>query len=100
MTDTRGFELEVNDKKLADGLSNEAVTIPRLGEARVPVVASVTLLGLVEQVMVLGQRDNLSYRLKGRAYVDGLLGSGVPFEQDGALELRTPRGGGQTLVPL
>lgn len=93
------FELEVNGNLLADGFSNEAVTIPRLGEATVPVQASTSLLGLMRQFMTLGQSDHLSYRLKGRAYFTGLLRQGVPFETTGRLELQD-LGAGQTLTPL
>ena len=98
--DGLAFELEVNDNVLAEGYSNEAVTVPRLGEARIPVRASTSLLGLVQQFVTLSQSDHLSYRLKGRAYVQGLFSRGVPFDQGGRLDLQTLQGGGQTLVPL
>ena len=94
------FELEVNDNVLAEGYSNEAVTVPRLGEARIPVRASTSLLDLVQQFVALGRSDQLSYRLKGRAYVQGLFSRGVPFDQGGRLDLQTLQGGGRTLVPL
>ena len=94
------FELEVNDNVLAEGYSNEAVTVPRLGEARIPVRASTSLLGLVQQFVTLSQSDHLSYRLKGRAYVQGLFSRGVPFDQGGKLEFQNLQGKGQTLVPL
>jgi len=94
------FELEVNDNVLADGTSNESVTIPRLGEARIPVHASTSLLGLVQQFVALSQSDHLSYRLKGRAYLSGFFGRGVSFDQGGRLEFQSLQGGGSTLVPL
>lgn len=94
------FELEVNGNSLAEGYSNEVVTIPRLGEATVPVRASTSLLDMIGQVMALGQDDHLSYRLKGRAYLTCFFGAGVPFETSGKLELGPAAGGGQRLVPL
>ncbi|MDH3472817.1 MAG: LEA type 2 family protein [Rhodospirillales bacterium] len=92
------FELEVNDNLLAEGYSNEAVTIPRLGEATVPVLATSSLFDLVQQFMTLGQSDHLSYRLSGRAYMTGLVSRGVPFETSGKLELQ--QGPGQSFAPL
>ncbi len=94
------FELEVNGNRLAEGYSNEIVTIPRLGEAMVPVRASTSLLDMIQQFMALGQGGSLSYRLKGRAYLTGFFGAGVPFETSGKLELGPDAGRGQNLVPL
>jgi LEA14-like dessication related protein len=96
------FELEVNGQPFADGFSNEAVTIPRLSEVKVPVKASTTLFNLVEQALILGERAELEYRLSGVAHLSGLTKRSVPYEQAGRLRLLPERGtgGAETLVPL
>lgn len=94
------FQLEVNDRPLAEGYSNEAVVLPRLSEVTVPVRASVTLLDFMHQIMALGQDDRLSYRLAGRAFLSGFPGRGVPFAAEGDLGLVPAEGGGTNLMPL
>ena len=77
-------ELQLNDTRLTRGLSNEAVTLPRLGEARLSVEATTTLLDLFRQIGSVGSRRNLSYRIWGRIYLADSDDS-VPFEQAGSL---------------
>ena len=91
------FNLEVNGQPFAEGLSNESVTVPRLGYANLEVDGNASTLSLIMQFMTLGQRDKIDYRLFGRAHV-GHLGfkDAVPFERKGSLSLRSaPLGHGQ-----
>lgn len=94
------FTLELNDNPLVEGFTNESVVIPRLGEARLAVFASTSLLDIVRQVMALGRGEALSYRLSGRAYLAGVAGASVPFESGGTLELLPDQGRQKSLVPL
>lgn len=94
------FDLELNDRSFAQGFSNEAVTIPRLGEAMVRVIATTTLFDVVQQVLVLGQRDDLSYRIEGQVYLQGITSRAVPYEQSGRMRLVPDRSNTRTLVPL
>ncbi len=96
------FELEINGEAFADGFSNQAVTIPRLSQIKVPVTGSTTLLNFVQQALILGERGDLSYRLSGVAHLGGLYKRAVPYEQAGRLRLLPERGRGgvETLVPL
>jgi LEA14-like dessication related protein len=99
------FELEINGRAFADGFSNQALTIPRLSEATVPVTASTTLLDLVQQALILGDKGDLSYRISGVTYLGGLHKRSLPYERAGKLRLLPEREGqdteGQdTLVPL
>lgn len=95
------FKLALNDKPFAQGVSNESVTIPRLGEARVPVVASTTVLDIMQQVLSFGNRTDLTYRLEGLVYLKGLGGKSVPYERDGKLQLLPDQGDAeQRLIPL
>jgi LEA14-like dessication related protein len=81
------FELELNDMPFARGLSDQAVTVPRLGEARLRVVASTTLIDLVQQMLVLGERSDLSYRIAGVVYLRGAATRKLPYETAGRLRL-------------
>jgi len=49
-TDGLSFDIEINGKPFARGVSNESVTIPRLGEAMVTVQAVSDLSGLIQQM--------------------------------------------------
>lgn len=100
------FQLDVNDRRLADGLSNQSVTVPRLGYATVPVMANADTLAIVRQLMDLGKRERITYRLHGIAYV-GRLGRNTPLSYDRTGELTLlPESrpgepeGPQTLVPI
>lgn len=94
------FELEVNEQPFAQGFTNQSVTVPRLGEARVPVRASTSLFDMIQQMLVLGKRADLTYRIEGVAYLEGLARRAVPYERSGRLQLLPDQGQGQTLVPL
>lgn len=88
------FTLEVNGLPFAEGLSNNSVTVPRLGYANTQVTGNTNTLSLLRQLMTLGNSDRIDYRLFGTAYV-GRLGQndGMPFERKGSLSLLpTPQG--------
>jgi len=95
------FKLALNDKPFAQGVSDASVTVPRLGEARVPVLASTTVLDILQQALTLGQSADLTYRLEGLAYLGGLTSRTVPYERSGKLQLLPgPSNAEQRLVPL
>jgi LEA14-like dessication related protein len=81
------FELDINDQRLARGVSNRAFTLPRLGEAETSVTVTTSLFDILRQAMHMGRgRDaGFEYRLRGRLH----LGSGfvrtVPFDHRGQL---------------
>ena len=94
------FELDLNGRHFAEGFTNRAVTVPRLGEARVSVAASTTLLDMMAQALILGERAELSYRIAGVIYLRGMARRQVPYERGGSMRL-VPEGPGEsTLVPL
>lgn len=81
------FDLEVNGESFARGFSNQRITIPRLGEGKVSVAASTTLVELLRQMQLLAGRTDLTYRLRGFAYVDSLNRRTVPYETEGSFRL-------------
>ena len=92
------FELDVNERRFASGVSDRAFTVPRLGEATTSVTASTSLIEMVQQVMGLAERTDLTYRLSGLAYLNNFAQRRVPYESSGKLELLS--GQGQGLVPI
>ena len=99
------FALDLNDSRFSEGFTNESVTIPRLGEATIPVRASTGLLDLLNQALVLGRGGDLNYRITGLAYLSGITSRSVPYEKAGKLQLFGGSGGGtggpgSTLVPI
>ena len=104
------FRLDVNGHEFATGLSNETVTVPRLGYATVPVNGSTSIISIFRQLLTLGDGSRLSYRLHGDAFVATLGNSTrVPYERKGELSLipDAPPGSGKggqdgvrTLAPV
>lgn len=94
------FELDLNGRHFAEGFTNQAVTVPRLGEARVSVAASTTLLDMMAQALILGERAELSYRIAGVVYLRGLSRRQVSYERGGQMRLIPEGQGDSTLVPL
>ncbi|HKQ24553.1 MAG TPA: LEA type 2 family protein [Burkholderiales bacterium] len=69
-TDGMSFSIDLNGKPFARGVSNQSVTIPRLGEAMVDVTAVSDLSGLIQQMRSFegAATSGLRYRLSGRFF--------------------------------
>jgi LEA14-like dessication related protein len=91
------FDLEVNGAAFARGFSNQRVTIPRLGEGRVSVSASTTLVDMVRQMLLLAERGDLTYRLSGQAFLNSLQRRSVPYQSEGSFRLLPPGAPGQEI---
>lgn len=94
-------QLDVNDRRLARGVSDARVTIPRLASRTLTVEATASALDVMRQVFGLGADADLSYSLDGTLF---LAGDGrrapVDFDQGGTLRLAAGRGGdGMRLAP-
>lgn len=77
--------LDVNGETLARGQTGDGVVVPRLGEARIVVPASVSMLDLLPGFIAMTRREGLDYRLSGTAFVAGLGGGALPFAREGKL---------------
>jgi LEA14-like dessication related protein len=76
------FTLNLNGKRLARGLGNTGITIPRLSEAVVSVQTSTSTFDVVRQLLTFSQAQDLSYDITGRLHLkDGRL----PFDNSGIL---------------
>ena len=65
------FELELNGKKFARGVSDRSLSIPGLGEALVDVSAVTSLGDVLRQLGSLGERRGIDYRLYGKVLMSG-----------------------------
>ena len=83
------FEMEVNDKRFATGVSNQNVTVDRLSSAVIHVEAITTLWGLLRQIAEYQQTQTprVTYRIKGSIY-SGSPSIRLPF--DGSGEFMVP----------
>lgn len=77
------FDIELNGMHFASGVSNSAVTIPRLGEALLEVKATSNLASFMRQLRDLNKdgKSGLDYRIKGDLRVSGY--GAVPFDRAG-----------------
>jgi len=76
------FKLDLNGKRLARGLSNKELTVPRLSDAVLTVQTSASTFDIVRQVLAVSQKQELSYDISGVLHTqDGRL----PFESTGVL---------------
>lgn len=81
-------DIALNGKTLAQGLSNQAIQVPRYGSIELNMTATTHLLGLLQQILVLGTRQPIDYRVSGHLNaVRGFAGSvKVPFSEQGELD--------------
>ena len=85
------FDLELNGKDFASGVSNQAVTAEGFGEALLEVKVSSTLFGVIRQIQTLQNREPqpFQYRISGSlSSPDSLFGLG--FSEQGEIDLRVP----------
>ena len=76
------FKLDVNGKRLARGLSNKELTVPRLATAVTAVETSTSTLDLIRQAFGMTQKQDFAYTITGVLHLrDGKL----PFDTSGTV---------------
>ena len=76
--------LSVNGQDLAQGVSNEAVTLPALGEATVHIEVVSNLAQLIRQVKAMGNTQTATYKLAGKLFLP-IRPDGIAFERTGEM---------------
>ncbi|GAB7129265.1 hypothetical protein JCM19000A_37730 [Silvimonas sp. JCM 19000] len=76
--------LSVNGEEMATGVSNEAVTIPALGDVVVHIDVVSNLAQLLRQVRNMGNGQAPSYKLAGKLFLP-IRPDGIAFEKSGEL---------------
>jgi LEA14-like dessication related protein len=68
------FDLEINGKPFAKGVTNQGGTVPRFGESLIDVTVVSGLQNILRQLNELakGDRAGVSYRIKGRLHSPSL----------------------------
>lgn len=82
------FDLALNGKDFASGVSNESVSIPPLSEALLSVDLTSTIFGLINQIQTMQSRKNqpFQYEFSGSFYTrDSLFG--ISFSEQGEIDL-------------
>ena len=83
------FDIELNKRSFATGMSGQRVTIPRFGSEVVETEVFTTLGSFLRQVKELNQAggQKVRYRLKGTAFVDAPGTFKAPFDEQGEIDL-------------
>ncbi|MFU8896206.1 MAG: LEA type 2 family protein [Gammaproteobacteria bacterium] len=81
------FELDLNGRRLARGVTNEAFELPRLGDAETTVVVTTSVLDVLRQALSISSRadEEIEYRLRGRLHLGSGFVRSVPFDHRGTL---------------
>lgn len=85
------FTLEINDKTFAKGTSDQAITVPRLGEAEVTGKAHVGTTDLMRQMMSVPEAKGVEYRLSGSVFLSH--GGRTSFDGSGDFDFAAALGG-------
>ncbi len=97
--DGANMKLRLNDRDFAQGVSDQRVTVPRLGEGEMRFTAATSVLDVVQQVMTMAEREDLAYEISGTAFLQGFERRAVPYSLAGELDLRQLTGGQLRLTP-
>lgn len=86
------FDLDLNGREFASGVSDAVVEVPAYADAQIEVRMVSTVFGFVRLFRGLQQESAqpLRYRVSGRLAGGGL--AGIRFEERGELDLRGPGG--------
>lgn len=86
------FDLFVNNKTFASGLSNKSLTIPPFSTGLVTVEAISPLSGILRQILAAQESGlaKISYRLKGAVYI-GTASLKLGFDEQGEFGLPAPK---------
>jgi len=79
------FQLDFNDTRFTRGVSNESVTVPRLGEAKTSLVVTTSMLDILRQVMAANQQQSSTYTISGKVYLGNARLRSLSFKHVGDL---------------
>ena len=83
------FDIDLNDREFANGMSGQRVIVPRFGSELVEVEVFTTLGSFLRQLQSLNTEGprKVRYRLKGTAFVDAPGSFKAPFDENGEVDL-------------
>ena len=89
-------EVDVQNKSLASGMSNQSGTVPAFGEAVILVPVEISYMGMVGQAMGLlsgKSLDKVTYEMHGK--LSSTTSGALPFKSQGELNLAGVMTGGK-----
>ncbi len=88
--DGMSFDIELNGKDFASGVSNKKVSIPAFSEGIVSVNVTSTIFGIIRQLHGMQQNKpkTFQYQISGSIYPTNSLLS-IPFKEEGEIDLNT-----------
>ena len=83
------FDIELNEREFANGMSGQRVAVPRFGSEVVNVEVFTTLASFLRQLKQLsgGTTQKVRYRLRGTAFVEAPGSFKAPFDEQGEIDL-------------
>lgn len=86
------FDIELNGKDFASGVSNQKMNLEPLSENQITVEVTSTIFGLIRQINNLqqGQPKAFSYELSGSLYTNQSF-MGISFNESGEIDLKPSR---------
>ena len=84
------FEIELNEREFANGMSGQRIIVPRFGSELVDVEVFTTLGSFLRQIQMLNSSapQKVRYRLKGSAFVGSPRTFKAPFDENGEIDLK------------
>jgi len=86
------FDLEINGRRLATGLSSAAVDVPSLGTAILPITVYSNMLDILRGVHSIRGTEKVAYSLRGRIHLkaNSWFPMTLPFQSNGELIIIAP----------
>ena len=84
------FDIDLNEKEFANGMTGETVVIPRFGSQVVNVEVITGISSFLRQIQDLnktGAGGKITYRIKGTAFVESPGTFKLPFDEKGEVDL-------------
>jgi LEA14-like dessication related protein len=85
--DGLAYDLIVNGRLFARGVSDRTVVVPRFGEQTIDVTAVGPTGAIFRHVLDIGQRTRIEYRLVGRTGGGGVFGGALRFDGRGEIPI-------------
>ena len=84
------FDIDLNEREFANGMTGETVVIPRFGSQVVNVEVITGISSFLRQIQELnktGAGGKMTYRIKGTAFVESPGTFKLPFDEKGEVDL-------------
>jgi LEA14-like dessication related protein len=84
------FEIDLNEKEFGNGMSGQAVTIPRFGSDVITAEVITGIGSFLRQMQGMSSSaTKLRYRLKGKAFAEAPSSFTIPFDESGEVDFNS-----------